>query len=246
MKRFYCNIFVLLAVGSCISKQENSSNHDSTLSKSIAPPSTAYKFPELKIPDTFHFDTISIYDSILRSRYDAHYLQSSLPQMKIFNRAIRNAMKARIQLEQSYADTDNGNVLGDPVFTYDLKPIEFYSDGHIISITHIADTYAEGANHHNYAWFTFNFDLKKNERIRFQDVFNLQDQQDSVAFIESVYQHKIEDCMDWNMPFDSVDFSFTTNAIYINPELSWACALNRSLLPMDSLRKYIKGRWMKK
>lgn len=232
--------FLVALLVSCVAKQENSSNHIRAHSES-----TAYEFPELEIPNTFYLDSISIYDSISDASYHAYFPQSSLSQLKIFNRKIIETLKALIQLEQSYIEPCDGKTSFDCGYSFDLRPVAFYSDERLISITNVVDTYGAGGNHHNYAWFTFNFDIKRNERIRFQDVFNLPSRADSVAFVESVLENSSESCIDgWGMPFDSVDFSFADSGIYINPELSWACAQNRSLLSMDSLRLYVRGSWM--
>ena len=207
--------------------------------------STAYNFPELKIPKNFYFDSISIYDSVSRAEYDSYFIQSSAPNMKEFNQTIAKAVNERIKFEQLYVDPYVGNDPGYPIFTYIMRPIEFYSNDDKNSITHVIDTYSEGGNRDNYSWFTLNYDLKNDKLIHFKDVFDLPDRQDSSDFVEFVVRHKIAFCMDWTMPFDSVDFSFTANGIYINPELSWACCQNRSLLPADSLYKCVRRRWIK-
>jgi hypothetical protein len=207
--------------------------------------STAYNFPELKIPKDFYFDSISIYDSISHAEYDSYFIQSSGPNMKEFNSAIAKAVNERIKFEQLYVEPYFGDAPDYPVFTYFMRPIEFYSDDDKISITHVIDTYSEGGNHHNYSWFTLTYDLKNNNLIHFKDVFDLPASKDSADFVEFVHRHKIGFCMDWTVPFDSVDFSFTGNGIYLNPELSWACGQNRSLLPADSLYKFVRIRWIK-
>jgi hypothetical protein len=207
--------------------------------------STAYDFPELKIPENFYFDSISIFDSVSRAEYDSYFIQSSLPNMKEFNQVVTKAVKDRIKFEQLYVDPYDEDSFTYPVFTYIMAPIEFYSDDDKISITHVIDTYTQGGNHDNYSWFTLNYDLKNNKLIHFKDVFDLPASKDSADFVEFAVRHKIAFCMDWTMPFDSVDFSFTGNGIYINPELSWACSQNRSLLPADSLYKYVKTMWIK-
>lgn len=207
--------------------------------------STAYNFPELKIPKDFYFDSISIYDSVSRAEYDSYFIQSSVPNMKEFNQIIAKAVNERIKFEQLYVDSYVGDAPGYPIFTYIMRPIEFYSDDDKISITHVIDTYSEGGNHDNYSWFTLNYDLKNDKLIHFKDVFDLPASKDSADFVEFVVRNKIAFCMDWTMPFDSVDFSFTSNGIYINPELSWACGQNRSLLPADSLYIYVKHKLIK-
>jgi hypothetical protein len=163
--------------------------------------------------------------------------------MKVFNNKITEVMKDRIQWERSYVDPCDGSTLYECGYTFVLRPTVFYSSKDVISITHVVDTYGAGGNHHNYSWLTFNFDLKRNEQIHFRNVFNLPSRKDSIAFAASVRENSVNgDSMGWDVPFDSVDFSFTDNGMYINPDLSWACAQNRSLLPMDSLRKYLEAR----
>lgn len=237
-------LFVILLTDSCVLQRRKNKDYNSIIT---TPESTAYQFPELEVPAIFYLDSMLIYDTISDASYQAHFPQSSLPLLKVFNVKIIDAMKTRIQWEQSYIEPCDGKSFLECGYTFDLKPIAFYFDERLISITNVVDTYGAGGNHHNYAWFTFNFDTRSNERIRFQDVFNLPSREDSVAFVVSVRanNHYDFDCLDgWSMPFDSVDFSFDGKGIYVNPELSWFCRNNRSLLSMDSLRRYLKSRWM--
>ncbi len=246
MKIIALQILILLLICSCNSTQDNQNISNNNITDSVVvSESTAYLFPELEIPAGFYFDTIAVYDPLSRANYVSYFFISSKPEMKEFNNAITAAMEKQIRYEQSFVDPYNGDSPADPIYTYDLGPVKFYSDDRLISITHVADTYTEGGNHHNYSWFTFNFDLKKNRVIRFSDVFLLKSRKDSVAFVEFVIRNEVEDCMDWSLPFDSVDFSFTDSGMYINPELSWACAQNRSFIPDDSLDKNFISKWVK-
>jgi hypothetical protein len=230
----------------------NTATNESKIGTDSLPPdipvpvSTAYKFPELNWPPGYSLGMLALYDSASRARYEADFLQSSAQSLNGFSEASLEAVKQRIQYEQQYVDPYKGDSPVDPMYTFKMAPVAFYSDSSVISVTYVADTYGEGGNHHNYSWFTFNYDLKKKKRICFRDFFGLRGRKDSVDFAGLVYRHRLEDCMDFDAPFDSVDFAFTAGGIYINPELSWACAQNRSLIPTDSLRHFIKSEWKKK
>lgn len=238
-------VLMFLLVCSCNSTQDESRISNNNITDSVMSESTAYVFPDMEIPAGFYSDTLTVYDALSRANYVSYFFVSSKPEMKEFNKAITAAMERQINYEKSFVEPYYGDSPSDPIYTYDLGPVKFYSDERLISITHVADTYTEGGNHHNYSWFTFNFDLKKNRVICFSDVFILKNHKDSVDFVEFVIRNEVEDCMDWSLPFDSVDFSFTDSGIFINPELSWACAQNRSFIPDDSLDKNFISKWVK-
>jgi hypothetical protein len=246
MKQFLFAFGITLLFFSCGPAKEPEEKNKPVDTPLFTAVSTVYNFPEPEVPPGFYYDTVQVYDSACRASYRSRFLQSSLPQFSGFTKALKDAIVRRMKYEQQYVDPYNGDSPVDPAYTYEFGPIAFYMDSQLISCTHVIDTYGEGGNHHNYSWFTFNFDRKKNKPLFFSDFFELRAAKDSVAFVESVYQNRLKDCMDWNAPFDSVDFSFTDTGLYINPELSWACAQNRSFLSNDSLNRYIRKMWRKK
>ena len=248
---FIFTIIILTGIYSCNQSKTNDTsdferNSKTTLGLDLE--STDYEFDfDLKLPPEYYFDTLTIYDSVSQAHYTSYCLQSSLPEMNKFNEAIIKTLKKRVKYEQLYVGPYPGNDNTDPVFTYELGLFEFFANNQIISLCHIVDCYTEGANHHNYSWFTFNYNIELNKIISFKDVFDLSGKDDSISFLAFTKRNKIKDaCMDWELPFDSVDFSFNDKGIYINPELSWACSMNRSLLPANSLEKFTTKNWMKK
>jgi len=144
--------------------------------------------------------------------------------------------------EQTYVEPYEGNSTTTIIYSYQLGPTEIYTDSQIISISNIIDTYTEGGNHHNYTRYTFNYNLDANEPIGFNDVFSLKSKNDSTEFIAYAEQYT-NGCAEWGRSYEYLDFSFTENGIYINPNLSWACMSTRSLLPTDAENRFIKKEW---
>ena len=236
--------FLLLIVYSCNFKQEGEKKHLFTSQIEIPVASTAYEFSDIELPNSFYLDSIKIYDTISRANYEACYLQSDLPENKRFNQQMLQFVKNQIALEQMYVEPYEENSPIDIVHSYQLRPVEIYSDSQIISISNIIDTYTEGGNHHNYTRYTFNYNLNANKPIGFNDVFSLENKNDSTEFIIYAEQHT-NGCSEWGWPYKYLDFSFVENGIYINPNLSWACVSTRSLLPADNENKFIKKEWVK-
>jgi hypothetical protein len=206
--------------------------------------STAYDFPEFKIPNAYYMDSLSVYDSITRSNYSVFFIQSKDSSQHQLNDSIRRTIDERITIDKSFLDSNNMGSLNE--YSYYARPIKCYSNQQIISITHMIDTYTDGGNHHNYDTRTFSYDLFKNKIIGFNDVFSIQSKQDSIEFISYLEQHVIEGCSDaWEWPYSYIDFSFCSEGITINPNLSWACSGTLSILPVDSTNRFIRNKWIK-
>lgn len=240
-------IFLLLIICSCNSKQEKKieSNEADLAIRPIEINSTAFEFPDIEIPNNFYLDSISFYDTLSRAKYDAYFLQSNLPEKKIFNQAMQKAIKEQIRIEQTFVEPYTEDSQIEVVYLYQLRPTEIFSFNDIISICNIIDTYTEGGNHHNYTWYSFNYDFYINKTIEINDVFNLKSKIDSTEFIDFAEQYILNDgCTEWGWPYEYLDFSLTENGIYINPNLSWACIHTRSLLPVDADNKFINENWV--
>jgi hypothetical protein len=202
---------------------------------------TDYVFDfKVKIPPGFYFDTLTVRDSINKAVYTLYCLQSSSSQMKKFNSTIKNELLKNVNKEIGTSEMIYENIPVDPLYTYELGPYELFMDEKMLSLCCIIDTYGWGGNHHNYSWYTFNYDLKKNKIIRFEDVFKLKSSSDSIEFAR-LANRQMDDVYrsDWSSPLEPVDFSFVKKGICINPELSWANSMQRAFLPRDSLKGFM-------
>jgi hypothetical protein len=192
---------------------------------------TEYNFPEFDLPENYYLDSISVFDSVSRASYNAFFVQSSLEEMKAFNSLMRFDIRGQISRVQEYVNAAELDSNFEVIFSFVLRPIEFFTDDKVISVTHIIDDYTEGGNHHNYSWHSFNFNLNSNKKVSFSEVFNLQTEEDSLKFIALAEERMLDGgCTGWGMPI-KLDFSFGKRGIYINPQLSWACGMARSLFP---------------
>ncbi|HET6991631.1 MAG TPA: hypothetical protein VFJ43_09925 [Bacteroidia bacterium] len=257
MKKIISAIFfVMLILVSCNRNSGNSTVNADSLDYSdsgkIFQPtateemSTDYVFNlKMKIPHGFRFDTINVRDSIHKTDYTLYCLQSSLPGMEKFNTTIKRELLLNVKKDMQFTDSFYDSIPVDPVYTYELGPFEFFMNDKLLSLCCIIDTYGFQGNHHNYTWYTFNYDLKKNEIIRFSDVFKINSAKDTSDFAELVLRNRREEnaCMDLEVPFDSLDFSFVKKGICINPDLSWACSMQRAFLSPDSLRNFMNKEW---
>jgi len=254
MKKLIFGILIATLAFSCNqSPQENSQNTKSAKPLSCSDygrifeptdtgfASTDYVFDfNIELPEGFFFDTITINDSVYRARYNLYFLQCSLPGMEKFNKAIRQEILSNVDKDKQYLDPCKGDEPIDPIYTYELGPFELFKNNKILSLCCIIDTYTEGGNHHNYSWYTFNYNLKENKVIQFSDLFVLQSKKDSVEFIRliSLNQNEETNYMDIESSFDSVDFSFVKKGLCFNPELSWAVSMQRCFVLPDSLKRF--------
>jgi len=245
----YTKIFIIFTLlFSCNLNSETEKETDITkneLHNNIEFITTEYNFPEIKYPTGFYTDTISIFDTLTNAYYTALCINSDKPEMATFNKIIHKSVITQINTEKSFINADFELTNDKSAFTYKFAPIEFYLNKDIISITHIIDTYTEGGNHHNYSWYTFNYNIKRNRIITFKNVFRLNSTEDSASFVAFVMRHKYKnECLELILPFDSIDFSFCKKGIYINPDLAWSCISARSLLPIDSLANFTEVDFM--
>jgi len=210
--------------------------------------STAYNYQfTQQLPKGFYFDTLSFFDSTLKSQYTIHVLQNK--EMMHFNNSIIDAYTKMIEINKSYFNPFEIEADSFFYYSYTLGPHEFYKDDNIISICCVRDDYTYGGNHHNYSLSTFNYDIKNKKVILFKDVFKLKNQKDSIHFIRMCERNVLGGselaCSRWFDRYDSLDFSFNKLGIIINPQLDWACGMQRSLLLYDSLEPFIANKWMK-
>lgn len=204
--------------------------------------STAYHYPELVLPESYYLDTLSILDSISRGSYTSFFVQSTSKGSESFNELMKIDVMDHIKYVQGFVDPYSGDSQFETLFSYLLKPISFYKDDEVISITHIIDEYSEGGNHHNYGWHSFNYDLNKKHEIKFNDVFSVRSTADTLGFISLAEEHVLDNgCIGWGN-IQWIDFSFGKDGIYLNPDLSWACGQVRSLFPYNLKSKYMRKR----
>ena len=202
--------------------------------------STDYQFPEVTLRKGWEWEDIVIEDSLERSIYAARFPLAP-DSLEWANPLISKAVQSRIDYEAGFVDPYQGESPQSPIFSYNMGLTGFHLDAARLSLRFVIDCYTEGGNHHNYSWYGINIDLKKRSRMGFKDVFRLRGQQDSLAFVEMVHRHAEEpDCMDWGLPFDSVEFVYKQDSIEILPDLSWACGMNTSSIPLDSLKRFLR------
>ncbi len=242
-----CLFFLIMLLLACSCQKEKAVPADIKVAETpVAVASTEYHFPEVALPDHFKMEAIRIYDTISRAEYHCLFPISGKENMKRFNKAIAKAMDGCIQNEKRYVGPYSGDAPLEVIFSYDMRPVAFYIDESIASITFVTDTYTEGGNHHNYSWTTFNYDLEDDKPLLFKDLFDLKAKKDSLAFINIVNSHNEKDwCTQFRLPLDSIDLSITEKGIYFNSD-AWACWPERSLVPNDSCAKYMHAKWIRK
>ncbi len=207
---------------------------------------TDYHFDfDQSLPEEFHFDTLLIKKANKKAEYRAYYLQSTDPRKKNFNRLMLNTIALNIESDADYVDSNDPEDVMAPLYTYELGPFEFFMNNDVISMCYVVDSYTEGGNHHNYSWYTFNYDIERGNVLRLEDVFVLNTAEDSAALLKDV-RVNIEQgstCGELFEPFEYMDFSFVREGIVMNPYLSWACGMRRSLLAKDQEFQSVKEEW---
>lgn len=220
--------------------------NDSLFANGPRVPSTDYVFKYLQLLEGYYLDTLTVIDTVHQSEYIAYYVQSSLPGKEKLNKAVLNEVQHHIRKEQQawedepYDEPSDEQYYADILYTYELGPIQFFANDKVVSIYYMTDTYGAGGNHHNYSYYTFNYDLQKNKVIRFSDAFVLPARKDSLDFVDEVGlaamdAHQPSTTLD--MPFTEVGFSFSAEGIYINFYES------RALLAPKNLAPFIKPEW---
>lgn len=208
------------------------------------PYDTEYKAPfEQELPPDFFLDTLFIRKEEKKADYTALYPRSNDPLKENFNHAMLADILVNIQSDARFVDDQDHKEASETVYWYSMKPFEFYSNERLISICYIVDSYAQGGNHHNYDWYTFNYDLKNDTPIRFHEVFRLYTE-GKQAFSDAVNRNLPDGCKTGtNDDLNNSDFSFVEDGIVINSALSWSCGMQRSLLHKDSAFSFIHPRW---
>ncbi|MEM7181001.1 MAG: hypothetical protein AAF518_08815, partial [Spirochaetota bacterium] len=226
------SIIILLFGYSCKSKQTDEVKEP--------PPivSTEYRYPSLSLPAKYHLSSIAVED--ISASYTGYYLQSNLMDKKKFNEMSLQFVIKQIKKEQSFIGFEEGT----SEHSYTIRPTEVYTNGKIISVSNIIDTYTAGGNHHNYVRCSFNYDFMNNRIIELKDVFEIRNNKDMVKFINYVEKHTTG-CSGWGESDKTLDFSFEKGGININPDLSWACTSTRAWIPINPKTKFIKIRWLK-
>lgn len=208
--------------------------------------STDYVFNfKQKLPAEFYFDTLLMEDTVYKGVYKAYVLQSTSKKLEKFSIEIVNQCKKMIDEKRNYFKKED--ISDEPYFSYEyeLGPYEFYKNENVLSICCIIDRYASGGNHHNYDFYTFNYDLKDDKMITFKDVFNLQTKKRRKELI-TIAEENQDGCKNWFDDYSSFDFSFQEDGLAINPNLSWACSMTRSFISYDSLENFIYKKWLPK
>lgn len=246
-------IILALFASSCnfsTNAPETNSNSGDDINNSLADvysDDTSYDFDrDISLPPTYYFDTLYLHDTATNAHYISYCVQSTQPDMEDFNLAIKTALEEKVLYEKSFVDSSFNYHIDFQRFDYELALIKFYSNERVLSISYVKDDYTSGAAHHNHSWYTFNFDLKTNQIIRFEDVIILENHDDSIAFITFAEQHVMEGgCHDnWGFAYKYLDFSFGDKGIYFKPYLGWSCGSTRSYLPAFELGYFLKKEWI--
>jgi hypothetical protein len=196
----------------------------------------------------YYYDTIHIRDAMHRADFTLYCLQNSNYEMDEFNKAVKKEFMFLVNNEKKHLTKYSEKKTFEPVYTFEIGPFELFRNSSLLSLCCIIDTYSEGGNHHNYSWYTFNYDLENKKVIRFKDVFSLKSRKDSLNFLELVSNHiKTRNVIvNWDTEKHSIDFSILKNGICFNPELSWACGMLRSFVPTESLQPFLTKKWIEK
>lgn len=237
--RFICMALAMTLLSTC-TQPESQTPSDPVPQILPQPDHTGYQFPETTLPTGWDWEEITLEDSLERSIYHAQFPLAP-DALEFLNPLISKAVQSRIDDEAAYVDPYQGESPSSPIFSFEMGLTAFYMDASHLSLRFVIDCYTEGGNHHNYSWFAVNIGLLQRSLLGFQDVFRLRGRNDSLAFVEVVRRHAADqDCMDWGLPLENVEFAFKQDSIQILPELSWACTMNTSTIPRDSLKRFLR------
>ncbi len=246
MGHVYKNILVgtflaFLFFTSCENKEENSAKKSIQKEEephNIEVVSTAFQYDSIAPPEGFEVQEIVLEDTSSCTSYSYQLLvskDSMEAKAKNFQLALKEAIHAQINYDLSYVDpcpqpypkVQYEGVIG-------LNKISF--NKHIISVEYIVDTYAHGGNHHNYAYWSFNYDFETGKAIEFEDFLVLKNKSDTLDFIMLLDQNQNNmNCRDIQTFSDKWDFCIKEKGIQFNSYSPWSCSLNYCFLTWEQM-----------
>lgn len=235
---------ILLAaffMGSCTSPQEKSEppkiGKDSVTAIEVPSTDMVFSFDQEKIPNGFALDTLFYEDTIKRVSFTVYYFKGMGDSLQDYNTCIQAALMAHFNRMLTFYDLPLEEF---QTSTDEYGPQQVVANKKWINTQFISDSYTDGGNHHNYGWFSLNYNREKKKMVWFSHEFQLRTQKDSLDFRALVGRHLEKDRQDLSgCCNDSVDFFVRGNDLVFGPYLSWAEGLQTSTLPLDSLVKFL-------
>lgn len=195
---------------------------------------TAYEFPTVKIPDGYYFDTLNFYDSTKRAFYSSTMIKT--PDSAV-NQKVSSELQKRMHFENEDVSDYVGERSQEVIFTYNLQPVYFYQDSKVMSIAYIIDTYTDGGNHHNYAWYATNIDIDTKKTLGLGDFVQLKSMKDTAEFNALAADlSKKSNCPFDNLNFKRLHFSVGKDTLNLHPGYEWSCGNVVIKIPKSHLK----------
>lgn len=199
-----------------------------------------FNFPADEIPNGFYLDTLAYYDAEKHVEFTMYWLKAKADSLEDYNKTIVNEFNTQVERALMYYDIPQEDYFE---ATVEYGPQQIHADSKMISTQFIVDSYSWGGAHHNYNWYSVNYDLNKRAILRFKHVFKLCDHSDTIAFLDTIGKSILERPIAISqIGNDTIDFFMYGDTIEFGPNLSWAEGMHTARLHKNILKKYLTGK----
>ncbi|MCG8576062.1 MAG: hypothetical protein MI810_14325 [Flavobacteriales bacterium] len=197
-----------------------------------------YEFYEV-LPKETYLDSIDFFSEEFNSFYTVYYFQNQDPD---FNNLMHQIAEKTMDEDMVYISKSAPEF--PQVYMYELLPFEFYENQKVISMCFVEDVFTEGGNHHNYQWWSVNYDQETNSVLKMDDVFVLETSKDSSDLVNLIVENMEGNAWgDFESSLDEMNFSFVEKGIVFNPPVSWSSGMSRSFAAYDECNDLLQEKW---
>jgi hypothetical protein len=238
MRKYLVPVVLLIAAGCGGNDTEKTEKKTKKVNLPVVE-STAYKFTfdPGTLPKGYELDSLMFTDTVKKVNICFQYIENNTEAGAAYTEAIIGAIFAVGNKELSYYEPKPVN----STETSDVKygVVDFSVGKNFISIRLVKDSYTEGAAHHNYSWFSFNYNVGEGKMWWNKELFTFKTQKDSLDFIGMIGRNLDDHAVEMSVPFDSVDVFIRNDKEFLfGPSLSWADGMRTAILPLDSVWKF--------
>jgi hypothetical protein len=236
MKKY---LFIIIILFSCSTEKENVSHPVVEKQAEVIPDveieTTEYPFKVVEIPFGFYVDTIIWTDTIRCASFQfQHLVQRNKAESKL-ERYHWKQFKEEFIYEMSYVDSCDLE-FDFPAYDVVIGLKNIYILDKIISVQYVKDSYGEGGNHHNYGYFTLNYNTSIEKPIYMEDILTLKSESDTSEFLKLLKENQVvENCMEIHFFEGRMDFTVQDSGIQFSPYAPWACGMNYCFLNWEQM-----------
>jgi hypothetical protein len=201
---------------------------------------------KIKLPEGIRFDSIKFSDEKRKLEIYISFPVSGILKLdKDLRIELENRQEDFIETVDDRIKADNGKMseMGSD-FYIDL--VSAFKDNDIISYCFVISSYLGGQAHPVTIYYSFNYDLKRERKIAFNDYFNVESRNDTIYLTdlmtkaintENISVTSLKD-MDFSIEKDTISFNFDDYEIASYAEGIIQARINKSLLKKNIKSSY--------